>query len=139
MKAKKLSPWQRITSALKLPFGGQLELSFDANLAAELKELAEAEGRNEGELAAEMLNSAINLRQASYQAIENWKGLTDREQEITALYCLGYTTQQIAERLVLSANTVKSHITRILHKFGLRERLTLLRLLGKWNFSDWPH
>jgi DNA-binding NarL/FixJ family response regulator len=48
--------------------------------------------------------------------------LTTREWEIVALLDEGVSTQDIAERLVLSVATVYSHIKRVLRKLGVRNR-----------------
>ena len=49
-------------------------------------------------------------------------GLTAREAEILALIARGMTNPEIAEALVLSNHTVKSHINRIFAKTGSRDR-----------------
>ena len=48
--------------------------------------------------------------------------LTDREIEILQLIALGKTNQEIADQLVLSERTVRTHITNILAKLGLSYR-----------------
>lgn len=48
--------------------------------------------------------------------------LTTREWEIVALLDEGASTQDIAERLVLSASTVYSHVKSVLHKLGVHSR-----------------
>lgn len=48
--------------------------------------------------------------------------LTEREVEILQLVALGKTNQEIADELVLSERTVRTHITNILAKLGLSNR-----------------
>lgn len=49
--------------------------------------------------------------------------LTSREQEVLEMIGLGHTNQEIAEQLVLSEATVKTHVSRILGKLELRDRV----------------
>jgi DNA-binding NarL/FixJ family response regulator len=48
--------------------------------------------------------------------------LTQREREVLGLLAEGLSQKQIAARLVISANTVATHIQRILGKLGLHSR-----------------
>jgi predicted ATPase/class 3 adenylate cyclase/DNA-binding CsgD family transcriptional regulator len=53
--------------------------------------------------------------------------LSEREREILALLADGASDAQIAERLFLSVNTVRSHLERIRDKTGARRRPELVR------------
>jgi DNA-binding NarL/FixJ family response regulator len=64
--------------------------------------------------------------QSTLQRVANHErvgeSLTEREREILALLALGMTNQQIAEELVLSMGTVKTHVHRIISKLGVSDR-----------------
>lgn len=48
--------------------------------------------------------------------------LTEREQEILQLLAQGLANVDIAERLVISVGTVKTHVSSVLAKLGVRDR-----------------
>jgi len=48
--------------------------------------------------------------------------LTDREQEVLRVIANGLTNSQIAEKLVISENTVKGHVSNILSKLHVADR-----------------
>ena len=65
----------------------------------------------------------------SRDATEN---LTDRETEILAAVAKGYRDKEIAERLFLSAETVRTHLRNIYKKLHVRTRTeAVLKFLGR--------
>jgi DNA-binding NarL/FixJ family response regulator len=51
--------------------------------------------------------------------------LTEREEQVASMVIEGFTNQEIAARLGVSAHTVKNHLLRIYEKLGISSRMEL--------------
>ena len=60
---------------------------------------------------------------AERQTHPRLRALTEREYEILLAIGQGWSNGEIAERLVLSESTVKTHVGRVLAKLGARDRI----------------
>jgi DNA-binding NarL/FixJ family response regulator len=52
--------------------------------------------------------------------------LTNREREVLTLVAAGWTNDEIAQHLVVSPATTKTHINRTMTKLGVRDRAQLV-------------
>jgi RNA polymerase sigma factor (sigma-70 family) len=111
--------------------------TFNESLDTELVELAEQEQRPEGEYVEDLVATAIAQQRTSRVLKDCWQSLTPREQEMTALTCRGYTNRQMAGRLGVSEETVKTHVKNALRKFKMRGKSVLRMALEEWDFSEW--
>ena len=48
--------------------------------------------------------------------------MSEREREVLVLVAQGFTNREIADKLVISENTARNHVSRILEKLGLSRR-----------------
>ncbi len=58
--------------------------------------------------------------------IPDLAGLTDREREVVALVAEGLNNDEIAQRLIMSGATAKTHVSRAMIKVGARDRAQLV-------------
>ncbi|MFN8412223.1 MAG: response regulator transcription factor [Anaerolineales bacterium] len=63
-----------------------------------------------------------NIRGENSEEQPLFTELTDRETDVLKLIANGLTNSQIAEKLVISENTVKGHVSNILSKLHLADR-----------------
>lgn len=122
-------------------------------LAAELEEVAAVRLANEGDItgARDAFNTSVayydslgatwNIRRASAQlrpygirrgprsahrrASSGWAALTPAEARVARLVAQGMSNPDVARELVLSRNTVQTHVSSLLSKLGLRSRIEI--------------
>jgi DNA-binding NarL/FixJ family response regulator len=70
-------------------------------------------------------DGANNQRLVDFAVCSSKIDLTMREHTIAARIGLGYTNREIANELCISERTVKAHVTRLLHKFGVDNRVKI--------------
>ncbi len=56
----------------------------------------------------------------------SYERLTEREREIVALVAEGLSNQEIADRLFVSFSTAKTHVSHVLTKLDLRDRIHIV-------------
>lgn len=69
---------------------------------------------------------------------EPFEELTVREREVVALVASGLTNREIAERLVVSPATAKTHVSRAMIKLHVRDRAKLVALAYQTGFAQPP-
>jgi DNA-binding NarL/FixJ family response regulator len=113
-----------VTAALRAGVSGfLLKVAPPEDLVAAVRTVAAGHG---------LLDPAVTLRvietYASAPAPDPARaaalaGLTERETDVLALVAAGLSNAEIAARLYLGEATVKTHVSRVLLKLGLRDRV----------------
>jgi DNA-binding NarL/FixJ family response regulator len=93
-------------------------------LPAELVEAVRVVARGDALLAPSITRRLLDrmVAQPVGQPAE-LRELTEREQEVLRLVASALSNSEIAQRLSLSETTVKSHVSAVLRKLGLRDRV----------------
>lgn len=89
------------------------------DLAEAVRQAYRGEAALNPRVASRVVQEMQGIREA---AINPFTELTDREMEILKLIADGMSNNDIAEALVISEKTVKSHVTNILSKLHLADR-----------------
>jgi DNA-binding NarL/FixJ family response regulator len=100
--------------------GARGYLTKDAG-AEQIRAAVEAVARGEAALDPAIQHHLLAAVSAP-SLVEAPDDLTPREVEVLGLIAAGMTNAEIAERLVVSAATVKSHVNHIFAKIGARDR-----------------
>ena len=133
-----IHPFQELFERLGLKLAkGRHTYALDADLHDALLKQVGGEERRADELAAELVSSGLAQMRDNEGLKERWQRLSHRQQNVTALTCLGYTNRQIAARLGISEETVKTHVQNMLVKFNLHGKAELQTALKEWDFSAW--
>ena len=109
----------------------------DQELLAAIQESAQQQGRTEEEVWMDFVRRGHDQYLQTSELEACWDNLTDREQEVTALACMGRRNYEIADILNISHETVKTHMQKIFTKFDIRDRNELRRALKNWQLQEW--
>lgn len=105
-------------------------------LVRTVRELAVSQRRGEQDIYDDIVETGMNALKDSRHYEQVWGLLSDREQQVTALTCLGFKSYEMAMILGVSYETIRSHSKHIYAKFRLG-RKELRRALQHWNFDAW--
>lgn len=70
-----------------------------------------------------LVEAVINGRGKKVSTYKEYNGLTQRELEILTLISSGVNNKEVAEKLFISENTVKTHVYNIFKKINVPNRL----------------
>ena len=110
---------ERIFNALKAGAGGYLLKRADpADILHAIQEVKQGGAPMSSQIARRVVQS---FREAANDQ-QKVEALSDREEEILQHLSKGYSTKEIADRLSVSVNTVRTHLQHIYHKLHVRSR-----------------
>jgi DNA-binding CsgD family transcriptional regulator len=113
-----------------------LVLELDSANVDRLAQIAANSDVSRQQVAQDLLKTALLDQQLAAMHLQHWRALTPRQQQVAALTCLNFTNRQIAGRLGISPQTVKSHMRNLLHRFDLHSKAELRQALANWDFSE---
>jgi DNA-binding NarL/FixJ family response regulator len=133
-----MSIWRRLLLLIGLrPISAPRKYLVSESMQVTLTTLAQHEGRPEDELIQDLVTAGLTQYYESEDLWRKWRALTPREQDVAALACLGFTNREIAARLNIAPDTVKSRLQNVLRKFNIHKRTDLRVMLADWDFSAW--
>lgn len=101
-----------------------------------LRQLADGQSVVPPDLLGPLLRQLIERRREAAAAYERLMLLTPREREILALLADGLDQDAIAQTLVISPATARTHIQRVLRKLGVHSRLEAVTLTAQHGLVD---
>jgi DNA-binding NarL/FixJ family response regulator len=118
---------ERIMAALRAGASGQMPRDTDPSmLVRAVGLLARGEAVLSPTVARRLIAELASRPEPSAPSSELVEELTTREREVVALVALGLTNDEIAERLVVSRATAKTHVSRAMVKLHAHDRAKLV-------------
>lgn len=111
---------EEVTAALTAGASGYVVKTIDHKRLVEgIRAIARGEMLLSPTVAAKVVQQLARTRQEKEREADALQALTPREREVFCLVAQGCTNAEIAERLVLSETTVKTHVRNISNKLNL--------------------
>jgi len=108
----------------------------DEQLVVRVRKIAVDQRREEQDVYQDILQAGMEVLQDKDEYAGVWDSLSQREQQVAALTCLGYRSYEIADMLGISYETVRTHSKHVYAKFDLN-RNELRQALKDWDFQAW--
>lgn len=103
--------------------GFLLKTAPPADLVRAVRIVAEGDALLSPSVTRQLIGEFARLSRRPAQPPAELASLTERELEVLKLVATGLSNAEIAKRLFLGGATVKTHVSRVLDKLGLRDRV----------------
>jgi DNA-binding NarL/FixJ family response regulator len=119
---------ERVLAALRAGAAGVLDKGQSAELIRAVQVLARGDGLLSVGLVRSLLEARSKPQLGRGPLPQQLDELTAREREVVALVARGLSNAEIAEQLVISPKTAKTHVSHAMVKVGARHRAQLVVL-----------
>lgn len=116
--------------------GFLLKDSGPALLVAAVRAAVSSDALISPEVTVDLLRRSRSARVADSDAAARVAGLTERELDLARLVARGLTNAEVAAALVISLSTVKTHLTNIQQRLGVRNRVEIAATLWSAGVVD---
>ena len=106
--------------------GFMLKDSDPDDIAHAIRTVAAGDALIQPSITRRLIEAFVDTRAQEIAATESFAVLTEREREILTFIAHGKTNEEIAEDLVISPATVKTHVARIMAKLDAHDRAQLV-------------
>lgn len=93
------------------------------HLVAGIRSVVDGEGLLSPSVTRRLIDEFARAPVRTSEADPRIERLTDREREVLVEMARGLTNDELAETLYIGANTVKTHVKRVIAKLGARDRV----------------
>lgn len=76
-----------------------------------------------------LIEKIILRHEPNFENVQSKFGLTSRELEVLKLLSTGLTTEELSEKLLISEDTIKDHIKKLMSKMGVSSRSAIIARL----------
>ena len=112
---------EAVTSAIMAGASGFLLKNVNrADLLKAIRAVSQGQSLLDPAVTKSVMDRFANLLESEHDRALD--AISSREREVLSLIAQGMTNRQIAEKLVISENTARNHVSRILDKLGLARR-----------------
>ncbi|MBM6596406.1 LuxR C-terminal-related transcriptional regulator [Microvirga pudoricolor] len=122
---------ETVSAALgKGAFGYLLKGSGGVELASAIRAIHQGDRYLTPSLAVQLLSRSA-IRTAEPPVRDPLAGLTQRESQVLSIMVEGRSNKEIGNKLALSEKTIKHHVTRILQKLSVRNRVEAVLMASR--------